>query len=138
MILRMFLQVLIGFGAGFIIAAGIFAFLNSIDVFTRLAAKTQTVQHIRLYEDCMVVGAAVGNCVSLFEPRLFGGNLVTAIFGLGAGIFVGCLIMSIAETLNALPTLTRNVKLRKGIQYVILSMALGKMAGSLIFSLYMG
>jgi stage V sporulation protein AB len=127
------LQIFIGFSAGLVVAGGVFAFVNSIGVFVRLAAKTQTVQHLRLYEDCMTIGAAAGNYVSLFEPKLWGGTLMTVLWGLGSGIFLGCLIMSIAETLNALPAMTRNIKLRRGIQYVILSMALGKMAGALIF-----
>ena len=55
------------------------------------------------------------------------------IFGLASGIFVGCLVMSLAETLKALPVINRRIGLAVGLQYVILAVALGKMAGSLVY-----
>ena len=48
-------------------------------------------------------------------------------------IFVGCLVMSLAETLQALPVFSRRIHLAVGFQYVILSIALGKLMGSLIY-----
>lgn len=47
--------------------------------------------------------------------------------------FVGCLVMSLAETLQALPVFSRRIHLAVGFQYVILSIALGKLMGSLIY-----
>ena len=49
------------------------------------------------------------------------------------GIFVGCLVMSLAETLKALPVFTRRIRLSVGFPWVIASIALGKLAGSLIY-----
>ena len=55
-------------------------------------------------------------------------------FGLAAGIFVGSLVMSLAETLKALPVLGRRLGLAaKGLPFVILSIAAGKLAGSLFY-----
>jgi len=62
-----------------------------------------------------------------------GGNLVLALAGLSIGIFVGCLVMSLAETLQALPVLNRRIHLAVGLQYVILSVAVGKLAGALTY-----
>ena len=50
-----------------------------------------------------------------------------------SGIFVGCLVMSLAETLKALPVISRRIGLAVGLQYVILAVALGKLAGSLVY-----
>lgn len=130
------LQVIIGFSAGAVIAAGVFAFLTTVGVLTRIAGKTGTKKHIRLYEDCIVVGAAVGNYVNLAQPKMYLSNIETAIFGGFSGIFVGCLIMSLAETIDTLPVIVRNMRIKKGIQYVILSIAIGKMIGAFIYFFY--
>ena len=41
--------------------------------------------------------------------------------------------MSLAETLKALPTISRRIHLAVGLQYVILAIALGKLTGALIY-----
>lgn len=124
----------IGFSAGGVIAAGVFAFLAMIGVFPRLIGKTQTSQHIILYETMIIFGGVIGNVVDIYEfPLYFGGNLLLGAFGFCVGVFVGCLVMSLAETLKALPVMNRRIHLAVGFQYVILSIALGKMVGSLIY-----
>ena len=55
-----------------------------------------------------------------------------AVFGLSAGVFVGCLIMSLAETLDAVPVMNRRMRLSVGFQFIILSLAVGKCAGALM------
>lgn len=130
----------LGLSAGGIIAAGVFAFLAVIGVFPRLIGKTKTKKHIILYETFIVAGGIVGNLIDLYEfPIPLGtvlGQGALLIFGAAAGIFVGCLVMSLAETLDALPVLSRRIHLAVGIQYIILSVALGKMVGSLAFFWY--
>ena len=63
-------------------------------------------------------------------------QLILMIAGLSCGIFVGCLVMSLAETLKALPVLSRRLRLAVGLQYLILAIAAGKCAGSLYYFLY--
>lgn len=132
MFLKYTLLGIIGFCAGGVIAAGVFAFIVTIGVVVRLIGKTHTAEHIRLIEDCIVVGGAAGNIVNLYKIPVPGGPVLLALLGLGAGIFVGCLIMSLAETLNALPVLSRRIRLATGLQYVILAMAAGKGIGALL------
>lgn len=130
--------VLIGLSAGGIIAAGIFAFLAIIGVFPRLMGRTGT-RRIFLYETMIILGGVWGNVSDIYEfPIPLGplaplGPLFLAIFGLASGIFVGCLVMSLAETLKALPVISRRIHLAVGLQYLILALALGKMAGSLVY-----
>ena len=69
----------------------------------------------------------------LYEIAVPGGYPVLLLFGIGAGVFVGCLIMSLAETLNALPVLSRRIHLTTGLQYVILSIAVGKGLGAAVY-----
>lgn len=140
-LLSSFLLALIGLSSGSIIAAGVFAFLAIIGVFPRLIGKTKTNSHIMLYETVIVSGGIFGNlwdlyeyslapCLSLIAPLFLG------VFGAGVGIFVGCLAMSLAETLKALPVISRRIRLSVGLQYLIFSIALGKLAGSLLYFFY--
>ncbi len=132
--LREGLLVLTGLAAGGVIAAGVFAFLAIIGVFPRLIGKTGTKRHILLYETVIVIGGSIGNLSDLYEfPIHMGGRVLLAIFGLATGIFVGCLVMSLAETLKALPVISRRIHLAVGLQYVILTFALGKLVGALTY-----
>ena len=63
-------------------------------------------------------------------------QLLLAAAGLSCGIFVGCLVMSLAETLKALPVLSRRLRLAVGLPYLLLAIAAGKCAGSLYYFLY--
>lgn len=133
-ILQQMALMFIGLSAGGVIAAGVFAFLAIIGVFPRLIGKTGTQRHILLYETVIILGGVLGNLSDIYEfPIHWGGNLFLGIFGLSVGIFVGCLAMSLAETLKALPTINRRIRLAVGLQYIILSLGLGKLVGSLIF-----
>ena len=124
----------IGLSSGTIAAAGIFAFLAIIGVYPRVIGRTDTKMHILLYETMIILGGILGNIADLYElPIRFGGSLMLGMFGLSVGIFVGCLAMSLAETLKAYPILIRRVHLAVGIRYMILAMGLGKMFGSLIY-----
>lgn len=124
----------IGLCAGGVIAAGVFAFLAIIGVFPRLIGKTKSNNEILLYETVIIIGGIVGNLSDIYEiPILFGGNLFLGAFGISVGIFVGCLVMSLAETLKALPVMNRRIHLAVGLQYIILSIGLGKLLGSLIY-----
>lgn len=134
MLLRQLALGFIGLCAGGIIAAGVFAFLAIIGVFPRLIGKTKTREHILLYETIIILGGTAGNLVDLYEfPILMGGTLFLAVCGLSVGVFVGCLVMSLAETLKALPVMCRRIHLAVGIQYVILGIGIGKLCGSLIY-----
>ena len=132
---------LIGLSAGSIIAAGVFAFLAIIGVFPRLIGKTRTHSHLMLYETVIVSGGIFGNLWDIYEFPLTpvsapAAPVLLAIFGSCVGIFVGCLAMSLAETLKALPVINRRIRLSVGLQYLIFSIALGKLTGSLLYFLY--
>lgn len=138
----------IGLASGGIVAAGVFAFLAIIGVFPRLIGKTKTWDHIWIYETVIILGGAFGNVMDIYEfpipvieaaRAFFGagvaaaGGAVTGVIGFSIGIFVGCLVMSLAETLQSLPVIARRIHLAVGLQYLILSIALGKMLGALLY-----
>lgn len=138
MLLKQCVLAVFGLCAGGIIAAGVFAFLAIIGIYPRLIGRTGTKQHILLYESLLILGGILGNLLYLFDFSFFlsAGLLGTcslAVFGLASGIFVGCLVMSLSETLKVLPVMNRRVRLAVGLQYVILALAAGKAAGALLY-----
>lgn len=134
MLLRNCFLGLMGFCAGSVIAAGIFAFLATIGAFPRLIGKTKTKKHIMLYETLMIIGGTLGCILSFKQPlMLIKSNLFLTIAGLSFGIFVGCLVMSLSETLKAFPVICRRIHLAIGIQYVIIALGAGKLISSLIY-----
>ncbi|MCI9568604.1 MAG: stage V sporulation protein AB [Lachnospiraceae bacterium] len=134
MFLRQAALFFIGCSSGGVIAAGIFAFLAIIGVFPRMIHSTDSEKNIWLYETLLILGGIWGNLIDLYHLPIFpGGDVVLAVCGLTVGAFVGCLVMSLAETLKALPVLNRRIRLSVGLQYVILSIAAGKLGGSLLY-----
>lgn len=134
MFIKLAFLTVFGLCAGGIIAAGIFAFLAIIGVFPRVIGKSGTKKHILLYETLIILGGSLGNALDLFEfPIWVGGTWALAVFGTAVGIFVGCLAMSLAETLKTLPVMNRRIHLAVGIQYIILAIAVGKLAGALVY-----
>lgn len=138
MFLKWLFLLFFGLCSGGVIAAGVFAFLVMIGVFPRVIGRTHTGEHIFLYETVIILGGVFGNVLDLYEFPIplgnpFFGTAVLGIFGLGSGMFIGCLVMSLAETLKAVPVLSRRLRLATGLPYLILSIALGKLCGSLIY-----
>ena len=72
----------------------------------------------------------------LSKPSIPIGEFVLVPLGLFIGIFVGCEIMALAEILNVFPIFVRRVKLVKYVPYFILTVALGKTVGEMVFAFY--
>lgn len=130
---KLLLMILIGLSSGSVIAAGVFAFITAVDVITRLASRTRTAEKIYIYENCIIAGGIFGNLLDFYHFPLPGGFLLGGIFALASGVFVGCLVMSLSETLDVIPTVSRRIHLSVGIQYVILGVAFGKVAGAMTY-----
>jgi stage V sporulation protein AB len=120
----------IGIVAGFVIAAGLFAFMTMIGVLTRLAIRTNTSDHVLLYEDIVIVGATLGNILFLFEIKFFIGAIGLLLFGFFSGCYVGCLAAALEEVLQVFPILSRRIKLKIGMPFIILALAIGKGIGT--------
>ncbi len=127
---RYALLIFIGITAGFVVAAGIYAFITLIGVLTRLAVRTNTANRILLYEDLVVLGAAIGNIILLFEVKIPFGIVGLIIFGLFSGSFIGCLAVALEEVLQVFPVLTYRIRLKAGIPIVVLCLAIGKGLGA--------
>jgi len=136
MLLKQLILAIVGLSSGVAVAAGTFAAITGIGVVPRFADRTHTAKHIIWYEDCAALGGIIGNLVYLYQIRIPGGITVIILYGLGSGIFVGCMVMALAEILNVIPIFTRRLRITKGLSFLIIAMALGKIFGSLFQFLY--
>lgn len=137
------------FGFGLLSSGGVFTVFVTVGLVPRFADKTHTARKIVLYENSIVSGAILGCLFSVYPEivKEFGGkaalslipnwgvwgSLLLSVFGIFAGMFVGCFAIAIAEMLNTIPIFTRRIRLGKGIGIVLLFLALGKTVGSLIY-----
>lgn len=149
MSIKYLLTVFAYFGFGLLSSGGVFTVFVTVGLVPRFADKTHTATKIILYENCIVAGAVLGCILSVYGdfftekigkaalstiPRWeIWGNLILAVFGIFAGMFVGCFAIAIAEMLNTIPIFTRRISLGKGVGIVMLCLALGKTVGSLIY-----
>lgn len=123
----------VGLCMGMTIASGVVAFIISLGIVPRFAGITRSATRVRLYEDCSMVGAVLGNLLFLYQEAPPLGYVGLAVYGSFSGIFLGSWVVALGEVVNIYAILVRRIGLVKGIGLVILSMALGKVAGSLWF-----
>jgi len=131
-------SVFIGFGSGLIIAGAVYAFLTIVGVVPRLAQKTRTTGHIKVYESALLAGGVFGTLAGIFQFYLPTGDIGAVAISLAGGIFIGCLAMSLAEVLNVIPIFSRRARLQRGMFFLVLAIAIGKLAGALLYFLIPG
>lgn len=125
---------LFGFASGIAIAAGTFAFIIMIGIIPRVIGRSHTGEHILCYENAVLLGGIIGNILSVFlDIRIPLGRPLLIIFGFCAGIFVGSVAVALAEILQALPIFFRRVKIKEGLPWLMIFMALGKMVGGFFY-----
>lgn len=123
----------IGLSSGALVAGGLFGFIVSLGVVSDFADRTHTANHILLYEDAVVAGGIIGNLMFFYDIPFPSSWILLVMFGLLAGVFVGCWAVALAEVLNVFPIFLRRINLTKGIAYIFLSIAVGKGIGALIY-----
>ena len=134
--MKQILLAIIGLSSGILVAGGLFGFIVSLGVISDFADRTHSGNKIRVYERALALGGSLGNVIDIFEISIPVGRWLLAVFGIFAGIFVGGWAMALAETLNVFPIFMRRAKLVGCIPYIILSIAIGKGIGSMIYFWY--
>lgn len=129
-----------GISGGFAVSAGVFALVTALSLLPRMADKTHTGKYMMCYETCVLLGGLSG--MALYFLQIHGKNialpdLLSTFFlllsGLFSGVFVGTLSISIAENLDVTAVLGRRIRLHHGMGILILSFAIGKTLGALLF-----
>ena len=142
-----------GLSFGALASAGVFTVLVAVGLVPRFAGKTHTGGKVILYEEMIIAGTIVGGLVSVFTRYCHLGNILSRagvpqtviqtggtvfriIFGLFAGMFIGCLALAIAEMLDSIPIFSRRIGFRHGLGIAICAMAAGKFCGSMFYFIY--
>lgn len=155
MLIKQIFMAILGASFGFVVSGGVFTVLISVGLMPRFAGKMHIAGHIFTLEEMVVLGTIAGDFLSVFSDygrigewvlshKVFGagrtetiwyaiGSIGLILFGVFAGIFVGCLALAIAEMLNTIPIFSRRIGFRHGLGIAILAVALGKLVGSLIY-----
>lgn len=125
-----------GLSSGFAVAGGMFAFLIALGVVSRFAGKTHTAKYMMYYEDAAAIGGILGNLVSIYRFPVPVGMAGVVSFGLFSGIFTGAWAMALTEIVDTVPIFSRRIRLKTGLPWLILSMALGRAAGAFFYAYY--
>lgn len=128
--------ILIGLGAGYVVAGGVVAFISIIGIIPIMAYRTKTSHYMLWYENMIIAGSIVGAILTFWEIPLRVGSIVTVILLFAFGMFIGTLIIALAEVLDVFPIINRRIKIRKGVSWIVLALALGKLVGSLCYWIY--
>lgn len=124
----------LGLAFGLSVASGSFAIAVKLGIIPQMASKSGTAKRIITYENATILGGIAGNIISVFtQIRFPAGHVFLALFGISAGIFVGCMAVALAEIINAYPILYRRVKLKMGLEWMVAVIAIGKMSGCLFY-----
>ena len=127
---------IVGLSSGFAVAGGMFAFLIALGVVSRFAGKTHTAKYILYYEDAAAIGGILGNLVSIYAFPVPVGMAGVVSFGLFSGIFTGAWAMALTAIVDAVPIFSRRIRLKTGLPWILLSMALGRTAGALVYAYF--
>lgn len=124
----------LGLAFGIAVSAGTFAFIIAVGVVPRMVGKSNTGKYTILYENFIWLGGTIGCILSVFLTiRIPIGSIFLVVYGICAGIFVGCLAVALAEILNTFPITFRRLGIKHGLKYVMFFMALGKMCGAFYY-----
>ena len=124
--------------SGIAVSAGTFAFLLVIGVIPRMLCKTSLAKQVIRIENVIILGIIFGvvSSVYMWSFPVYGwifGHMIVALYGISAGIFVGCIAAALAEILHTFPIMFRRVSLKVGLPWVMAAMAFGKLCGSLFY-----
>lgn len=140
MIWKIILLWIIGISSGLMVSAGVFTVLFVVGLVPRFAGRTDTARCEIFYEECLIFGAILADVLSVFPVKGSLGSgpdillkILLILIGIFAGIFVGCLSIALSEVLDGIPIFARRVKLKMGVSIAVLAIALGKIAGSLVY-----
>ena len=124
---------IIGLCAGFAIASGAVALVIGLGIIPRYAGVTKTPEHILWYEDCCMLGTILGTLAYLWKGSIPLGVPGLVLYGVFAGIVLGSWIIALGEVVDIFAILTRRIGLTRGLPWVILAMAAGKVLASLLY-----
>ena len=125
---------LIGIAAGSATSGGVLAFLMKIGIYPRMIGSSHTIRLLKFYEWMIILGIICSGIYSEYPNlTLHVGYWFVVLWGLCAGMFVGCVSAALAEVLNVFPVLFRRLNVQSGMSFYMVMMAFGKMTGAFCY-----
>ncbi|WP_124727274.1 stage V sporulation protein AB [Staphylospora marina] len=126
----------IGLAWGIAVGSGFVAFITVLDIVPRLVQLTGTPDKIRVYEMAIISGVILFTWIDFREWLIGLTPWIIPLLGGAMGIFVGMLAAALTEVVNVIPILAKRLGVQDRLMVLLIMMALGKVAGSLIQSLF--
>ncbi|MGN0311845.1 MAG: stage V sporulation protein AB [Lachnospiraceae bacterium] len=123
----------IGLCSGVAVAVAVTSFAAAVGVYPRLTARSHGAKHMLALETVVQVGIFAGALLTLFDIKLPWSYFLLPLWGFFMGNYVGCLIMALAEVLEAFPIMFRRLHIKEGLPWLITAVALGKACGSMYY-----
>jgi stage V sporulation protein AB len=130
-LLSSLLLIFIGLAGGIAVGSGFVAFITVLDIVPRLVQLTKARRSIRGCEYSIVLGVVFFTWIDFRGWVIDSPEWVTVPLGFTMGIFVGLLAAALTEVVNVLPILAKRLRMQAHLLYLLMAMALGKVAGSI-------
>ncbi len=121
----------IGFAGGLAVGGAFVAFLVVLDIIPRLAQLSKSVKYMQWIEGSVILGAVLWTLFDFFDWSMHFFPMGAAVIGSLCGVFVGMLAAALTEVLNVLPILAKRLQIGDYLIWILMSMVLGKIVGSL-------
>ncbi len=130
------ISVVSAFGGGFTVGGAAAAFISILQIIPRLLQITETYDRIKVYKFVISTSFIFFTVLYFSDFRLNLSKYITIPIGLVLGTFIGLLSSALAEVLNVIPVLSKKLKIKDNLKYIIWTLMLGKVAGSLYFWIF--
>ncbi|MCQ4923807.1 stage V sporulation protein AB [Tissierella carlieri] len=130
------LLIIIAFGGGLTVGSAAAAFITILQIVPRLVQITKTNKQVKVYQFTITLSFVLFVIIyfSNFHMSLY--KIIIILISLLYGIFIGLLSSALAEVLNVIPVLSKKLKIKDNLRYVIWALMGGKVTGSLYFWLF--
>ncbi|NLK43615.1 MAG: stage V sporulation protein AB [Tissierellia bacterium] len=133
MIIRYLALILIAFGGGVTVGTATAAFISILQIVPRLIQITNTRDRINLYQSTIIISFILAILVYFGNFSLYLPKIINIPIGFIIGIFVGLLSSALAEVLNVIPILSKKLKVKDSLKYIVWALTGGKVAGALVY-----
>lgn len=130
------LLITIAFGGGLTVGSAAAAFITILQIVPRLVQITNTWRQIKVYQLTISVSFVLFVALYFSNFHMNLPKIIVMLIGLLYGTFIGLLSSALAEVLNVIPVMSKKLKIKDNLRYVIWTLMVGKVAGSLYFWLY--
>ena len=134
--MKYILPIVTSFSGGIAVGGAYISFVTILGIIPRLIQLTDTSKYKYLYEGLYILGTIGFTILEFSDFYIELGSIIIVIIGLFFGIYVGLFSSALAETLNVLPVISKNFKIKKNMKQVFYALALGKASGALYYFVF--